>query len=77
MLESWRAKGMEGCTVVYHVAAAVGAAGPLQDYVKGNVQGTQNVLEACKRAKVPVMIHCSTEATLVEGLGKPLINVGW
>lgn len=69
-------RGMEGCDVVYHIAATVGSGGKTEDFVKGNVEGTKNVVEACKRAKVPVLVHCSTEAVLVEALGKPLINVG-
>jgi nucleoside-diphosphate-sugar epimerase len=65
--------GMRGCTAVYHVAAEVSEWAPRERYVKGNIDGTRNVVEAAKLAGVPVMVHVSTEAVLADG--SPLINV--
>lgn len=70
------AKGMEGCDTVYHIAAFVSQNGTLEEFRKGNVTGTSNVVQACKKAGVQVLVHCSTEATLVQPLGNPLVNAG-
>ncbi|KAL1920976.1 uncharacterized protein VTP21DRAFT_11611 [Calcarisporiella thermophila] len=56
---------MSGCDVVYHVAALVDFEQPWKEFLKINVQGTQNVVDAAKKAKVPKLIHLSTEAVCV------------
>src|ERR671933_399063 len=43
------------------------------DFVKSNVDGTRNVIEACRAAGVRRLVHVSTEAVLIAG--EPLINV--
>ena len=59
-------KAVEGCDVVYHLAALIGipysyvAPG---SYVQTNVTGTLNVLEACRRHGVERMLHTSTSET--------------
>lgn len=59
-------KAVEGCHVVYHLAALIGipysyvAPG---SYVQTNVTGTLNVLEACRRHGVERMLHTSTSET--------------
>jgi nucleoside-diphosphate-sugar epimerase len=67
------AKGMSGCSHVFHLAAAVEDFGPLEHFLRVNVKGTENVLEAAKQAKVSRLVHVSTEAVLVGG--PPLIDV--
>lgn len=59
--------GMRGCGVVYHVAAEVAEWGPREQFARGNIEGTRNVIEAARRAGVPVMVHVSTEAVMADG----------
>src|SRR2546423_15718877 len=54
------AAGMRGCDLVHHVAAEVSEWGPRELFVRGNVDGTRNVIDAAKRARVPVLVHVST-----------------
>jgi NAD dependent epimerase/dehydratase len=54
---------VEGCQVVFHLAALIGIpysyVAPAS-YVAVNVQGTLNVLEACRSARVERVVHTST-----------------
>jgi len=56
--------GMESCDLVFHAAAIVRDWGNLADFQQVNVQGTVNVLEAAKAAKVNRFVHVSSEAVL-------------
>lgn len=54
---------VEGCDTVFHLAALIAIpysyVAP-SSYVSTNVQGTLNVLEACRMMKTPRLIHTST-----------------
>jgi nucleoside-diphosphate-sugar epimerase len=65
--------GAEGCELAFHAAATVGDWGKREDFVRGNVDGTRNVLAACADAGVRRFVHVGTEAALMAG--RPLINV--
>ncbi len=67
------AAGMTGCDVVYHAAAKVEDAGPWEDFLRDNVEGTRNAVEAAGQAGVRRFVHVSTEAVLIAG--DPLVNV--
>jgi nucleoside-diphosphate-sugar epimerase len=71
-VEAMRA-GAEGCGYAFHAAAYVGEWGPKEAYERGNVVGTENVLEACRSAGVTRFVHVGTEAALMAG--QPLVNV--
>jgi len=62
-----------GCEVVYHAAAKVGDSGPWEEFLRDNVEGTRNVLEAAAAAGAKRFVHVSTEAVLIAG--DPLVNV--
>jgi len=64
--------GMQGCGAVFHSAAFVKEWGTREEFFQANVQGTQNVLDAAKRAGVPRFVHIGTEAALIGG--EPIIN---
>lgn len=51
---------MQGCSVVFHVAAALGGTQPIQHRI--NVEGTRNVMLAAAHAKVNRVIHVSSIA---------------
>ncbi|MCA1840629.1 MAG: GDP-mannose 4,6-dehydratase, partial [Actinobacteria bacterium] len=56
-------KAVEGCDVVFHLAALIGIPYSYEapeSYVQTNVQGSFNVAMACLRAGVTRMVHTST-----------------
>jgi nucleoside-diphosphate-sugar epimerase len=67
------AAGAAGTVTAFHLAAHLGEWGPWEDFEKGNVQGTANVLAGCEEAGVRRFIHCGTEAALMAG--EPLVHV--
>ena len=67
------AAGAAGCDRAFHAAAALGEWGRREDFERGNVTGTRNVLAACARAGVRRFVHVGTEAALL--VGDPLVNV--
>jgi nucleoside-diphosphate-sugar epimerase len=62
-----------GANVAFHLAAHLGEWGPWEDFERGNVEGTRNVLAACAEAGVHRFVHCGTEAALMAG--EPLVQV--
>jgi nucleoside-diphosphate-sugar epimerase len=66
-------RGMQGADVVFHAAAHLGEWGTREQFVRGNVDGTRNVVAAAKAAGVERLVHVGTEAALMHG--KPLVNV--
>jgi NAD dependent epimerase/dehydratase len=57
------AKVVEGCEVVFHLAALIGipySYDAPESYIQTNVMGTYNVLNACRRAGVQRMVQTST-----------------
>jgi nucleoside-diphosphate-sugar epimerase len=67
------ANAASGCGVAFHLAAHLGEWGPWEEFERGNVEGTRNVLDACAKAGVRRFVHCGTEAALMAG--DPLIEV--
>ena len=65
--------GMQGCDVVFHVAANASDWGKREDFYRANVTGTNNVLSAARAAGVPCLVHVSTEAALLGG--GPIVRV--
>ena len=65
--------GMAGADVVIHAAAYLNEHGPLDEFMRTTVTGTENALAAARAAKVPRFVHVSTEAVLADG--RPLIGV--
>src|SRR3954466_13367141 len=53
-------RGCLAADTVFHVAGRVGVWGPRQDFFRVNVEGTRNLLDACRRAKVPRMVYTSS-----------------
>lgn len=62
----WVHNAVRGCDVVFHLAALIGIPYSYlapQHYVNVNVQGTLNVLEACRTEGVEKLVHTSTSET--------------
>ena len=57
---------VQGCDVVFHLAALIGIpysyVAP-SDYVAVNIQGTVNILQACRDERTPRVVHTSTSET--------------
>lgn len=66
---------VKGCDFVFHLAALIGIpysyVAPA-DYVQVNVQGTLNVLEACRSENTPRLVHTSTSETYGTALYVPI-----
>jgi nucleoside-diphosphate-sugar epimerase len=67
------AVGARDCDVAFHLAAHLGQWGRREDFIAGNVTGTENALAACREAGVRRFVHCGTEAALLAG--EPLRSV--
>ncbi|VTR99511.1 3-beta hydroxysteroid dehydrogenase : 3-beta-hydroxysteroid dehydrogenase/isomerase family protein OS=Geobacter bemidjiensis (strain Bem / ATCC BAA-1014 / DSM 16622) GN=Gbem_2099 PE=4 SV=1: 3Beta_HSD [Gemmata massiliana] len=60
-------RAVEGCDVVFHVAAKAGVWGRYSDYFDTNVTGTLNVVAACKKLGVRRLVYTSTPSVVHEG----------
>ncbi|MFM7210141.1 MAG: NAD-dependent epimerase/dehydratase family protein [Verrucomicrobiota bacterium] len=58
---------VKGCDYVFHVAAKAGVWGPWEDYVRVNVDGTRNVIDACEAHGVKALVHTSTPSVVFNG----------
>jgi nucleoside-diphosphate-sugar epimerase len=59
--------GAAGCELAFHAAANVSDWAPREDYARVNVDGTRNVIEACRAAGVRRLVQVGTEAALMAG----------
>lgn len=60
-------RAVAGCDAVFHVAAKAGLWGPRKEYYRANVEGTQNVLDACRRHGVRKLVHTSSPSVVFHG----------
>ncbi|HSA84986.1 MAG TPA: NAD-dependent epimerase/dehydratase family protein, partial [Nitrospira sp.] len=61
------ARAIEGCEMVFHVAAKVGMGGAYREFYNTNVVGTCNVLELCKRYGVAKLVYTSSPSVVFSG----------
>ena len=66
---------IQGADVVFHVAAKAGYWGPRAGYWKANVEGTRNVLEACRAAGVERLPTHPADRRLEARLRESLLDV--
>ena len=64
---------VEDCEVAFHAAAKVEDFGDPAEFDRVNVQGTSNVVAACRAGGVRRLVHVGTEAALMAG--QPLVKV--
>jgi nucleoside-diphosphate-sugar epimerase len=64
---------VEDCEIAFHAGAKVEDFGDPADFERVNVQGTRNVVAACKAGGVRRLVHVGTEAALMAG--QPLVDV--
>ncbi|HEV2780189.1 MAG TPA: NAD-dependent epimerase/dehydratase family protein [Actinophytocola sp.] len=63
----------EGADLAFHAAAWTGPGGTMAEFTATNVDGTRNVIAACRKAGVRRLVHVGTEAALMAG--QPLVDV--
>ena len=64
---------VEDCEIAFHAAAKVEDFGDPAEFERVNVQGTRNLVAACRTGGVRRLVHVGTEAALMAG--QPLVNV--
>jgi nucleoside-diphosphate-sugar epimerase len=57
------ARALEGVELVVHTAARVSDWGPMEDFVRVNVGGTKNLLDAAREAGCAQVVHVSSVAS--------------
>ena len=62
--EAIMAKATEGVDIVFHAAALAGIWGPWQAYYETNVLGTERVIAACRKNRVPTLVYTSTPSVV-------------
>ena len=67
-------KAVQGCDVVFHVAAKAGVWGDYNDYYHANVIATQNVIDACKTNNIRYLVYTSTPSVVFNGKNEIGIN---
>jgi nucleoside-diphosphate-sugar epimerase len=60
-------RAAEGCDIVFHVAAKPGIWGPVEEYYRANVFGTDNVLAACRHWGISRLVFTSTPSVVFNG----------
>ncbi|MFZ5950001.1 MAG: NAD-dependent epimerase/dehydratase family protein [Candidatus Rifleibacteriota bacterium] len=57
-------RAVEGCDIVFHTAAKAGVEEPYSEYVRINVNGTENILNACLKSKVSRLVYTSSPSVV-------------
>lgn len=61
------ARAVDGCDVVFHVAAKAGIWGPRAEFHRANVEGTRAVLDACRSRGVAKLVYTSSPSVVHGG----------
>jgi nucleoside-diphosphate-sugar epimerase len=61
------ASAVDGCDVVFHVAAKPGIWGAYEQYHQTNVAGTQHVIAACRAQGVRKLVYTSSPSVVFDG----------
>jgi 2-alkyl-3-oxoalkanoate reductase len=60
-------RAVQGCDLVFHVAAKAGVWGEYTEYHRVNVEGTENVIDACLRHGVRRLVYTSSPSVVFHG----------
>ena len=58
---------IKGCDLVFHVASKAGVWGNKESYFNPNVNGTNNIIEACRAHKIKRLVYTSTPSVTFSG----------
>ncbi|QDE31766.1 2-alkyl-3-oxoalkanoate reductase [Shewanella polaris] len=67
-------QAMQGCDLVFHVASKAGVWGNKQSYYSPNVDGANNIINACKELNIQNLIYTSTPSVTFAGQDENGIN---
>jgi len=67
-------RACEGIDCVFHVAGKVGVWGHWLEFFQANVQGTLNVIAACKQQGVPRLVFTSSPSVTFDAADKANVN---
>jgi 2-alkyl-3-oxoalkanoate reductase len=56
-----------GCDAVFHTAAKTGIWGDYRDFYNANVEGTENVVRACREAGIRYLVFTSSPSVIYDG----------
>ena len=65
---------IQGCEIVFHVAAKAGVWGSHAEYVNINVLGTSNVITGCLAAGVRHLVYTSSPSVTFDGRDQECVN---
>ncbi len=60
-------RAIDGCDIVYHVAAKAGVWGRWRDFYSANVAGTENIVNACRKRGVQRLVFTSSPSVVYHG----------
>jgi nucleoside-diphosphate-sugar epimerase len=60
-------RAVEGCDIVFHVAAKAGISPRYREYHEANVIGTENIVSACRAASVSRLVYTSSPSVVFDG----------
>ncbi|MBF0409462.1 MAG: NAD-dependent epimerase/dehydratase family protein [Candidatus Riflebacteria bacterium] len=60
-------RAMNGCNIVFHVAAKAGMSGAYEDYYNTNYLGTVNVIDACRSNGIKRLVYTSSPSVIFDG----------
>ncbi len=60
-------KAAKGCNAVIHTAGKAGVWGDQAEYQRINVEGTANVIRACRELSIPNLVHTSSPSVVHTG----------
>jgi len=60
-------RAVEGCDMVFHVAAKAGIWGPYEEFYRANVLGTRYVIAACRHHAVKRLVYTSSPSVVFDG----------
>ncbi|MBO1894932.1 NAD-dependent epimerase/dehydratase family protein [Shewanella sp. BF02_Schw] len=67
-------QAMQGCDMVFHVASKAGVWGSKQSYYSPNVDGANNIINACKTLNIKRLVYTSTPSVTFAGRDENGIN---
>ena len=60
-------EALQGCSLVFHVAAKAGIWGTYRDFYRSNVFGTENVIEGCFKQGIDRLVYTSSPSVVFNG----------
>jgi nucleoside-diphosphate-sugar epimerase len=67
-------RAVEGCDIVFHVAAKAGVWGPYEEFYQANVLGTKHVIDACRQFGIKRLVYTSSPSVVFDGTDMEGVN---